>query len=64
MDALLKAVVKKVLKVIVKTTDDRLAETVARFIKFGIVGVTDTVISYLINLMVSVPVMVFCYKQR
>lgn len=52
MDALLEAVVKKVLKVIVKTSDDRLTETAVQFIKFGIVGVSNTVISYLINIAV------------
>lgn len=52
MDALLKAVVKKVLKVVVKTPDDRLVETVVQFIKFGIVGVSNTAISYLINISV------------
>lgn len=54
MDAQLEAIVKKVLKVIVKTPDDRLTETVVQFIKFGIVGVSNTVISYLINIAVLV----------
>lgn len=52
MDALLEAMVRKVIKVIVKTPDDRLTETVVQFIKFGIVGVSNTVISYLINIAV------------
>lgn len=52
MDALLETIVRKVLKVIVKTPDDRLRETVIQFIKFGIVGVSNTIISYLINIAV------------
>lgn len=52
MDGLLEAVVKKFLKVVVKTSDARLTETVIQFTKFGIVGVSNTVISYLINIAV------------
>lgn len=52
MDALLEAMVRKVIKVFVKTPNDSLTETVVQFIKFGIVGVSNTVISYLINIAV------------
>ena len=52
MDALLEAMVRKVLKVIVKTPDDRMTETAVQFIKFGIVGVSNTLISYVINIAV------------
>ena len=52
MDALLEAMVRKVIKIFVKTPNDSLTETVVQFIKFGIVGVSNTVISYLINIAV------------
>ena len=52
MDALLEDVVKKILKLVVKTSYARLTETAVQFIKFGIVGVSNTVISYLINIAV------------
>lgn len=52
MGALLETIVRKVLKVVVKDSNDRLTETAVQFIKFGIVGVSNTVISYLINIMV------------
>lgn len=44
--------VRKVLKAIVKTPDDRLTKTVVQFIKFSIVGVSNTAISYLLNVVV------------
>lgn len=52
MDNLLEAMVRKVLKTIVKTPDDRLTKTVVQFIKFSIVGVSNTAISYLLNVAV------------
>lgn len=52
MDNLLEVMVRKVLKAIVKTPDDRLTKTVVQFIKFNIVGVSNTAISYLLNVVV------------
>ena len=52
LDNIILAICKKIVKLFMKKQDDTTVEGLVQFVKFGIVGVTNTVISYVINVIV------------
>ena len=52
LDNIIFAICKKIVKLFMKKQDDTTVEGLVQFVKFGIVGVTNTVISYVINVVV------------
>lgn len=52
MDEKLKQLIKRFFKVFHAEITDKTAESLLQFIKFGIIGVTNTVISYVLNVLV------------
>ena len=52
MKMLISTVVKKIASIICKDASEQTIENFTQFVMFGIVGATNTVISYLINIMV------------
>ena len=52
MDEKLKRLIKRFFKVFHVELADKTAESLVQFIKFGMIGVTNTVISYVLNVLV------------
>lgn len=52
MNVLAKMIIRNIGKLLKKDINDRTLENITQFILFGIVGVSNTVISYLINIFV------------
>ena len=52
LDNIILAICKKIVKLFMKNQDDTTVEGLVQFVKFGRVGVTNTVISYVINVIV------------
>ena len=52
LNDLIRGIVKFLLKIIHREGDEKLSETLEQFIKFGIVGVTNTGVGYGINVLV------------
>ena len=52
LNDLIRGIVKFLLKIIHREGDEKLSETLEQFIKFGIVGVTNTAVGYGINVLV------------
>lgn len=52
MDEILKEHIKKVFMLFHKKLSEDMAESFLQFIKFGLIGVSNTVISYVLNILV------------
>lgn len=51
-DELIRKIVTAILKIIHKEDNEELVTSLTQFVKFGLVGVTNTAISYVINILV------------